>query len=163
MNVEQLILVLRAYNVKRYHTADLNEVQTVGDHSARVALLTIYLAGDTRLVWSALIHDGAEGEVGDVSSAAKWKYPELAKALRQTEEEVLKKVGLTIYLTEEDRAILKAADLLELILFGARQYSKGVVEGAAIGKRGINALRSLTLPKEVHDRVEVMIRAGLVW
>ena len=160
MNADQLMFLMRAYNVKRYHTADVPEIQTVGDHTARVALLTVYLTGGNHLVWPALLHDGAEDEVGDVNAHAKRKYPYLNEAVDHAEATAFAEIGLRMPdLTEEDEAILKVADKLDLVLFGMKMDIRGDQRGAALVQRVMGYINEMKLPLAIHDKVNYLFDA----
>lgn len=155
------MFLMRAYNVKRFHTADVPEIQTVGDHSARVALLTVYLTGNDRLLWHALIHDGAENEVGDINAHAKRRFPYLDEAVDRAEAEAFAEIGLATspLLTEEDEMILKVADKLDLVVFGMKMDLRGDRRGATLVQRVLTYIDQMDISDSIRGKVSDLFNA----
>lgn len=123
--------LIRAGKVKRYHTEDLLRDQTVAEHSWGVLLLVLLLGGDEitgSLLQAAALHDCHEKFFGDIPAPAKWSNPEFAKMIKEVEEYYDTMTGiqpLMNSLTEEQRKILKSADMLEMALYILEERIKG--------------------------------------
>lgn len=155
MNLKQLKFVLSGYDVKRYHTWPMIKEQTVGDHSARVAVISIYLtSGSISAVVPSLLHDVAEKLTGDLPATAKWMFPKLEVAMDEAEQQVLLKEGL-VY---DYSPILKAADIVELIVHGWEELKMGNRYGEAIIRNGRKYLHTLDLPTIVRERAFELIK-----
>ena len=81
--------IRRGMKVKRFHTEQLLTEDTVGHHSANVAALILWLYRPARptvtLLEAAILHDVAEGSVGDSPAQAKWRHKPLHEALHYLE------------------------------------------------------------------------------
>lgn len=131
------------FNVKRFHTARIVQEETVGHHSANVAMLCYHLTlgePSAALLLAALTHDMGEQYTGDVPATAKWKSPSLKRALDELEE-LCGAVSMTERLTPLERRILKQADMLDLCLKCYEELDLGNANAAPILERGIEWLR----------------------
>lgn len=125
--LERIIAMRNGGQVRRYHVARTVKIQTVADHSHGVACI-ICAAFDTPsldLVRAALFHDLAEAVTGDVPATAKWLNPGLERELGYVEDTFNERYRLTPLLSEEEVRILKAADMLELMLWNMEDYQMG--------------------------------------
>lgn len=111
---------------QRYHSnAEMAHLgQTNGHHQWGVAVLMLRLFGDRidnlAVVWEALHHDTGETGAADVSYPAKQKYPALAEAAAEAEEQERISLGVCeAVLTDEETAMLKFCDRLESYLFAS--------------------------------------------
>ena len=129
MNFDPLI-ILRAGGVKRWHAGEELDSQTVSEHSWGVAVLVLRFYPDSRadVIAAALLHDSAEDVTGDIPAHAKWRSPELRAAARKLEDEVQRERGTLIQLTAQETMALKACDLLEWLIFRAKQRRRGHVD-----------------------------------
>lgn len=140
----------------RYHTVPGME-QTVGEHSWGVAIIILQLnpSPSTSLIRAALYHDCAEKFTGDVPATVKWANPGLRKELDEVEERWERSLGIDVQLTEFEKDWLKAADMIELILFCSHAIMLGNEYAREIHDRGLHYLddmdASRPLPKEVRE------------
>ena len=130
--------------VNRWHSnADprlRNSGDTIDAHQKRVcdmchsaaAWLRLELIGSD-LLKAALHHDEAERVLGDMPGPAKARFPALAEALAQIEAQVLREMGLSWTLTDQEAAILDLCDKLD-----AYEWARKC--GAAIGPEWDEAL-----------------------
>lgn len=128
--------------VKRYHTVDTMVGETVGHHSANVAILCVLLSEQkpsANLLMAALTHDLAERGTGDVPATAKWDSPLLAIALKEAEEQY--NIKFHKGLTEEEDRVLKQADMLDLCFKALEEIKMGNSEFLPILRRGLGWLR----------------------
>lgn len=127
--VDKLLFIVRGGKTKRFHTADTLTEQTVAEHSFGVAWLCHLLLPNARkdVILAALAHDLAEHVVGDVSSVFKKAHPDFRMSLQVLEDKLLKEhgVGFEVGLTDEERRVLKVADLVDGMLFCLRERSMG--------------------------------------
>lgn len=130
--------------VKRYHTLDCHVSETVGHHSANVALLCPIIAdGEVSavLLLAALTHDSTEQFTGDVPATTKWANPELAAALKKIDA-AYSYDNYSSLLNEHERRILKQADMLDLCLKAVEELEMGNNQFRYVLQRGLNYLRS---------------------
>lgn len=125
--------------VRRYHTLNILVEETVGHHSANVAMLCDLLANhqpSANLLKAALYHDLAEQYTGDIPATAKWQWPMLKDCLEIIENSQLP----TIVLTELEQRILKQADMLDLCYKCDEELRMGNTNVLPIFHRGIKWL-----------------------
>lgn len=124
---QELNFIYKGGKTKRYHTEDTLTVQTVAEHSFGVAMLVHLLAPDARkeLIMAALVHDLAEHKIGDIPSPTKRSMPDLKQAVDTAEANLLLENDLIFILTDEEKAILKVADLFDGMLFCIRERKMG--------------------------------------
>jgi 5'-deoxynucleotidase YfbR-like HD superfamily hydrolase len=114
-------------DVKRYHTLLTLQSETVGHHSHGVAMLCLLLdpQASRPLLIAALTHDLAEHVTGDIPSPAKREYG-IGDQVNELEQRLLNSVGLGVpMLYHHEARILKLADILQGMLFCARELSLG--------------------------------------
>jgi 5'-deoxynucleotidase YfbR-like HD superfamily hydrolase len=128
----------RGTQVRRYHTVNLIVPETVGHHSANVALLVTSLCPEAsaNLLKAALYHDLAEQVTGDIPATAKWRSKALKDASKDLEARVIKQVPLT----HDERHILKQADMLDLCFKVLEELKMGNTTVLEIGHRGVEWL-----------------------
>lgn len=138
---------------RRYHTVPGLE-QDVAAHSWGVAIIILQLhpAPSVLLLKAALLHDCAEKYVGDLPATSKWASSILKAEMDAEEARWERELGIDVELNEFDRAWLKAADMLELVLFCEHALKLGNLYAEEIRQRGINYLHELRpLPREVAE------------
>ena len=117
-----------AVRVKRWHTWPTIRANTVGEHSARVALIYMEMWGLPRaevLQW-CLYHDLGELSAGDVPSYAKRDVPELKGAIDQAEAMGRLTQGVVLpELTKKEYDRVRIADALEGWESAAIDYAMG--------------------------------------
>lgn len=164
------IEIMAAAQVRRYHTVDhVGAGQSIADHSWGVAVLVDQICesmtyrASADLYRAALYHDVAERWTGDVPATTKWDHPDLKDALDKIENNYEKRVGIVADLDEDEKKILKTADMLELCFWSVRQLRMGNKNFGVIFSRGIawlstNGLKCIFveevirhLTKEIHD------------
>lgn len=144
-----MIGAIQAYRngnrVKRYHTIDLLVGETVGHHSANMAVLVTMIYPDVTLPmlkW-ALLHDIAEQWTGDVPAPAKWASPALKNALDELENRMLSEYAINMAdLGTHERAVLKQADMLDLCFKMLEEVLMGNSNAAVLLFRGLDYLAS---------------------
>lgn len=126
---EQLKFIYKGGHTKRFHTADTLTEQSVAAHSFGVAWLIVLIYPSARkdLILAGLAHDLAEHVIGDVSSPAKRRFPQLKSALDAAEHTMLRDVGLDFEtgLTDFEVKVLKTADMLDGMMFCVRERRMG--------------------------------------
>jgi 5'-deoxynucleotidase YfbR-like HD superfamily hydrolase len=134
--------IYRAGDVKRYHTVARIKDQSIAEHSWGVAAIVLYLepTPSQALISAALFHDVAESQTGDVPATFKWANRNFADSLEAHETNINRDMGVHYELTERELAILKVADLSELVLHNVRELMMGNRYAAAIIDRGSEAL-----------------------
>lgn len=122
-----LEFILAGTQVKRYHTVTTLALETVGHHSAEVALIVLLLEPDARrqLLTAALFHDLAEHQTGDIPSPAKRVYG-IGEQVDDLEKRLMHEAGIFYpALTEAEARTVKLADIAQGALFCAREINTG--------------------------------------
>ena len=147
--MQTILDIRKGGDVTRFHTVPMLRPQSVASHSWGVATILLDLDPNcpAHLIKAALYHDVAEHITGDVSAPTKWRYPELAEILSRIEDEVERDLGLTVELTEAEKARLKFADMTELVLYCCQEYRLGNAPAAEIVIRGVTYLKERMLDK----------------
>jgi len=165
LNTNQLANLFRAYSVKRYHTLPTILSQTVGDHTARVLVLVHYLSlepPNSNLVLAVLEHDGYEHLTGDIPATAKWmgNFADVVEKLEQ-KIDTAGNMNFNAYnlLTEEEKLLLKIADMTELCCWASMEAVMGNRGMEVIFQNGIKYLDNLQdkMPKGMWERIAALL------
>lgn len=127
-NLERMAYVRRALNVRRYHQHTTLEVDTVGKHSAGVAMFLLVLDPDCRkeVLVAAITHDLGEFEIGDLPAPTKRRVSAACKSeLDALEDAMLHELGFGVDLTDEEHALLKLCDYLDGYTFSVEERERG--------------------------------------
>lgn len=123
MKIDQ---VYEAGQVKRFHTKRTIHTQNVAEHSWGVALILLQVCTpSSELMRAALLHDVAEIEMGDIPAPFKWDNTALTMPLAIAEAQIEKRLGVEVYLTAPEKALLKWADMMELIMYVKSEIDMG--------------------------------------
>lgn len=158
--IETILRYRNGNMVKRYHTVDLLVPETVGHHSANVALLCLAIdpEASANLLKAALLHDLGEQYTGDIPAQAKWQSPDLAKAAKELEDRL--NLDPIPSLTKHEQKVLKQADALDCFFKMREELRKGNNSVAFIMGRIVDRLFS-TDPLHVTQHIlEVMSYDG---
>ncbi len=146
--------------VKRYHTVDTVVGETVGHHSANMAILCVLLSEEkpsAALLMAALTHDMAEQFTGDIPTTAKWESKELKEALASMEARFDRYWFNSTPLAPRELKVLKQADILDLCFKAVEEINMGNNQFRPILARGLDYLRTneplpatVQLMKEIH-------------
>lgn len=158
-----LDFILAGTQVKRYHTVTTLNLETVGHHSAEVALIVLLLEPDAsrNLLTAALLHDLAEHQTGDIPSPAKRIYG-IGDQVDKLETRLMAGAGL-VYpeLTETEARVLKLADIAQGALFCAREVNLGNRKMRLVFARYLGYAEQM-LPvgreRELFDLIEAEIK-----
>lgn len=133
--------------VQRFHTTRTTRPQCNAAHSWGVGVLLLAVGcSNVALLAYSLLHDMAEQRTGDVPAPAKWHSQALNLALLDYEAEFDKAHGIDVMyaaLTEEERMLLKWADLYEFTMYSYEECEMGnrfMLEALC---NGINALMKM--------------------
>lgn len=115
-------MLIESGRTERFHNLPHHLPYSVAQHSWNmVAILEVlYPDAPVRLVKACLFHDSAERWTGDMPAPGKWWLcPEANSFLKEAEAEVLSslQVNYADGLRSDEKAWLKALDLLELYLY----------------------------------------------
>ena len=146
---------------QRWHTVPGME-QNVAAHSWGVAtiILTLNPCPSIQLIKAALFHDCAEKYTGDVPATTKWLNPLLKEMLEEIEQRWERELGITTVLSEYEKLWLKAADMLELVLFCEHCERLGNTYATEIKHRGLNYLDEMRpLPAEIKTYLDSRTKA----
>ena len=126
---ERLEFARAGLGVRRYHQRYTAEIDTVGKHSAGVAMFLIMMneqLPSANLLAAALCHDLPEAVTGDIPSPAKRDWsPDARQSLAQQETELLMASNFHYYLTEEEHRQLKVADCFDGLMFCVEERRRG--------------------------------------
>ena len=159
-NFKSLDTIYDAQFLMRYHTVPIQGLrQTVGAHSYAVAILIDQLWDSVpkQLIMAALYHDVPEMVLGDIPATAKWDYPEVKRAFEKAEAKVMEDLGLTFMLSPKDKARLKMADMLELVLY-CEKHADANTQMKIIMNTGVQYLFSNFSDLKDFDPVKEVLR-----
>jgi 5'-deoxynucleotidase YfbR-like HD superfamily hydrolase len=152
------------FNVRRFHTTHRIQEETVGHHSANVCAILLRLQPDVSrsLLVAALFHDVAEVYTGDVPAPFKWDNPHMAEGLKQGELDYFKRHKIPApteweEMHDEDLALLKLADMLELVLSSMEEINRGNLYAAELVANGQDYIEAMDIYPEYKDKVEDMV------
>lgn len=144
---EQLLWVLRAGGVSRFHCHEVNKVQNIAEHSWQVAIITNYIAPGSFLatIMSALLHDVGEFETGDVPAPVKRASPIIANMFDAMEINACREKGglATYHLSSYEKTVIKAADSLSGMYYCYTERRKGNVNLRDAFYRYVDYVREL--------------------
>ena len=125
--LDSLFKVMASGDVKRYHTVPTLGEQTNATHCWGVAVIALYLCPEINrnLLLNTLLHDVGEIDTGDIPATVKWANPDLKEKLDAIEYRLMKKLDIDHKITIKERAILKQADMFELLFFCLKQRKLG--------------------------------------
>ena len=151
MNLTKLYL---AGAVKRWHTKPTIKEQDVAAHSWGVGLILMKIAPDNLVLLRAgLTHDCHELEAGDIPYPFKRNNDIVKEAYDSQEEAFNEKYGIYHGLTDDERKMLKWADMFELYLWCKRELqlgNQGMLHTLDVAFR---ALRDMGPPNEVARKL----------
>jgi 5'-deoxynucleotidase YfbR-like HD superfamily hydrolase len=144
---DKLIGYRRGTEVSRWHTQQPIFPETVGHHSANVALLCDVISeGECSrdVLFTALIHDLGEFWTGDVPAPAKVLNPSLKDHLSVMDEHYLRGIGVeTPLLSAAEISLVKAADILDLLWVARLEVQVGNTAYLDVLDRGFSYLEAL--------------------
>lgn len=137
-----------ALMVRRYHTiGHVAKEDTVGHHTCNVIAMIFFMCNDNpplALVKKALHHDVPELGTGDMPATTKWENPALVKELEIVERTIQERHNLaTEILTEEEEALLKFADYMDLCFKAVEEIGTGNQIFGGVLMNGLGALKPL--------------------
>lgn len=153
----------RGNEVKRFHTVKRLREETVGHHSANVCgiLLALDKHCSRDLLVAALTHDLAEQHTGDVPAPAKWESDNLRNTLRHVEVNWLVEhvePHLTGGTSLWEEAMLKLADMTDLVLSCIEEKRMGNAYAVPLINRGMEYIRDLQVNEEYKQKALQMIQ-----
>ena len=124
---EQLRIILKGGQVKRYHTRPVIHGQDNAQHQYMVASLVCLLnpKASAQTIKNALWHDIYEYETGDMPWAIKRQNPHIKQAIMEIENKSIARYGLSTKQTELEHSVLKLAEYFECTLFCIEQRRMG--------------------------------------
>ncbi len=129
--IEKVEFTRKAGAVKRFHTMTTLIEDRVSIHTYNVMNLVIALSPNgpsIELLKSALYHDVTECLIGDIPTNIKQDNPALDVAFKKIEEGIEKEHGFQFELTDEEKLILKIADILEGLWYSIEEVERGNFE-----------------------------------
>lgn len=140
--------IRRGGQIVRYHTHNLLKPPSNAEHMWNVAALCWQLDPelDARTLLTALFHDIAEYDTGDMPAWVKRANPELREMLAAAEQRALERMGMAwVEACDEGmHALVKVADYLDNVLTALDERRRGNAYAASIFHRGcVVALRKL--------------------
>ena len=165
MELAQIRVYRRGGEVARYHTEPTIIRETVAHHSANVAFIAMYIAEAVtpNLVYMALVHDTAEGLTGDVPYPVKHQFPALKQYLDGIEENFLRRNQMFVQITEDETAVIKAADMLDLVLKCLDEMDMGNRRFLDIFETGVAVLNKMVLPPYTRLKIDEILEGIGEW
>jgi 5'-deoxynucleotidase len=142
--------------VTRWHTIPTLKGETVAQHTYGVMSMLVDLCNgkpSSKLLIAALFHDIAEQYTGDIPATTKWHYPQIAEAIKEAELDIETRMGALVELTEEEKLLLKAADMLDLCWFCLEERSLGNKHVVEVYERGLDYINKMPFNQAVSDKV----------
>ncbi len=137
-----------AGQVRRYHTWPILGEQTIGEHCWQ--LMRIYLCVvdriDSRMVYHIMLHDIGEHSTGDIPYPVKRDNPILKEQIdflerkSQAAQVEYWNSFRQVFLSDEDKALFKQIELVEMAEFGLDQMNLGNHHGYIIANRCLEAV-----------------------
>ena len=143
-----------AGQVKRYHTWPIIGQQTIAEHTWQILRIYLSVASkpDPHIMTYALFHDIGEHFTGDIPYPVKSENRELKEHMDMLE---LRSWATQLdywssfhqcLIGEEDKALLKQIELVEMAEFGMDQVTLGNAHGFIIAHRCLKAVYEIKLP-----------------
>lgn len=141
----QIQATREAGTVRRCHIVQHHGLYNMAQHSYGAAslLLLLHPAPSRELIKATLWHDVGERWLGDMPAPAKWENPTLGAVYEEAERQLLRRLGLLDFISEDDHLWLKAVDTLDLWLWCR--------EEEALGSNTVTDMR-LACEKVLDDR-----------
>lgn len=152
--------LLYSGSVHRYHHHFPRVIghQTVAEHTFRAMAILVSLwpeeATESALI-GLLTHDGAEGAVGDISSAVKKMYPGIGDGLDAIEDAIMEGLGVTPTALRDGRTrlLIRLCDWMEGVFFALDQIAIGN-DGMRVPHNAyVHALNILIKPAEDEEKI----------
>lgn len=123
-------------------------------------MIATFLCGEVRsqLLMACLTHDVGETYTGDVPYPVKVQHPQLKAYLDACEEHYRIMNGLNFACSEEDYQILKAADMLDLVLKCIDEMQLGNQTVEQMFNTGMRVLKKMQLPGSAHQRLQDILK-----
>jgi 5'-deoxynucleotidase YfbR-like HD superfamily hydrolase len=144
--------------VKRYHVKRTHRTQTIAEHTFGMLMLVKQvteglgeygLQSRATLYEAILHHDLPELMTGDVPAPIKRVHPELGPLMDSIEQD-LYPLYRDYTLTQEEAALLKWADRMELVLWCLEEFKMGNTYTKPTVARGLGWILASYLPECCH-------------
>lgn len=136
----------RGFDVNRYHTQNMLIQETVGHHTANAMAIAYCIdpSVSKQVLLHLLLHDVAEAYTGDIPAPVKRHDKNVKSALDYLEFTYLSKLNLySPTLLEEERFLVKCADLTDLICKCLVEVKMGNKLAYEVAERGVDYLIDL--------------------
>lgn len=147
MNEKSFFTVYHSGEVRRFHTMRVVYPISIGEHSWGVALILLWLytpsSPSAALLHAAILHDVPESATGDIPGHVKWNYPDLAEALAEIERVFHVAHGTETGLSQSETAVLRFADLAELVCYSLTEMQMGNRRMKIIVERSLEKLHAI--------------------
>lgn len=150
--------------VNRFHTDRVLHQQTLAEHQYNVVNLLLYLTSgeaSKELILAGLHHDLPEILVGDTPAPIKIETPALKAALDAAEVPIKKTHGFNYPLSDDERQLLKFADMVDAVWFALEECTAGNTTMYNVVLRGTMYLKNLV--PHSHLRAETLIQMFTTW
>jgi 5'-deoxynucleotidase YfbR-like HD superfamily hydrolase len=149
-----------AGRVQRYHAWPVLHIQTVAEHSCRVAQIVVEIFGMPRaeVLYCCLHHDSGELWTGDVPFSVKQHNPAFRAAYEIEEQYGLRMLKLELpKLTEQERAQVKIADLTEMWETGCVEFIMGNRFAESIVSDTLHAAKELAIIHKLSESLDIWL------
>jgi 5'-deoxynucleotidase YfbR-like HD superfamily hydrolase len=112
---------------RRYHTRPVIQGDNVAEHSYNTSWLLYLIAGEnlkSNMIMAAITHDMAEHIMGDIPAPTKRAFTDLAQ-FSVHEDALLEEYGFAFPLTNNQKRVLKLADIYASVLTCIKERTLG--------------------------------------
>jgi len=154
--LERVIAIRTGGGTERAHGIRHHGSYSVASHTWGVLTLVYVLWGPeffARVAAAVTFHDVPEAWVGDIPAPTKRYNMSVKLAVDQMDQAVLKRLDLLtpyVGLSLEDKARIKAADMLELYLWAAEEVAGGNRHAACLMRELIRYFGEQRMPDEFY-------------
>lgn len=158
--------LMNGADVKRFHTVNTLNTESVGHHSHGVAVICFLFDPEPskELLTAALFHDLAEQFTGDIPSPAKRELG-IGKDVSDLEIDILRRSGVFMpALSDENARVLKLADIAHGMLFCLKEIRMGNHQIVIVFNRYVSYAENMALSeteKRVFNTIIKMARTEL--
>lgn len=166
MIIDKLHVYRKGLKVERMHTIQHITPYNNGFHSCNAALIAHELCvlnkiNSASTVLYMLLHDVAEGYVGDSPANVKREYPDIKQALDNAEKDWEQKyIPDMPDLHKQEKAIAKVADLAELGMYCLEELWMGNKNVTEILVRVVEYLQDYKEVKGTEDFINHFVARG---
>lgn len=155
--VQRMELVRNGLNVRRFHQHPTHQINTVGAHSAGVALMCLLIDPlcSREVLAAALTHDLGEWRTGDIPAPTKKMVSSAAKdELAAVEKEALAELDFEYDLSDAEVVLVKLGDYFDGVSYCFEEIRMGNRGLISVADTYLNYLWQYIF----QDKAELLVR-----